>query len=307
VGGKMNENIKSLLSAIANNDMQRARMVARFIIDQDKTKTNKRFCDTIRNKLQTSAMHFMELPSGVKDILVMEDVSMSFKENRYYLSERERRLFDEIHNMYKTSLKLSEMGIQYLNSIMLHGESGTGKTLFGKFVAYKLELPFVYMNFSSAISSYLGSTSKNIAKAFEFIKSQKCVFMVDELDAIGMMRGKEDVGEMARITIALMQELDRVKNDTIIIGATNRLDMIDKALLRRFTIKHEVLKFIQKEMEEMIEKFLKDIDIQYDIQNIREYCHGNTCCQAVVVNEMIRAVAMSIRTGEKFYLKRLEY
>ena len=44
---------------------------------------------------------------------------------------------------------------------------------------------------------------------------------------------------MARITIALMQELDRVKNDTIIIGATNRLDMIDKALLRRFTIKHE--------------------------------------------------------------------
>ncbi len=303
----MNENIKSLLSAIANNDMQRARMVARFIIDQDKTKTNKRFCDTIRNKLQTSAMHFMELPSGVKDILVMEDVSMSFKENRYYLSERERRLFDEIHNMYKTSLKLSEMGIQYLNSIILHGESGTGKTLFGKFVAYKLELPFVYMNFSSAISSYLGSTSKNIAKAFEFIKSQKCVFMVDELDAIGMMRGKEDVGEMARITIALMQELDRVKNDTIIIGATNRLDMIDKALLRRFTIKHEVLKFRQKEMEEMIEKFLKDIDIQYDIQNIREYCEGNTSCQAVVVNEMIRAVAMSIRTGEKFYLKRLEY
>ena len=169
-------------------------MVARFIIDQDKTKTNKRFCDTIRNKLQTSAMHFMELPSGVKDILVMEDVSMSFKENRYYLSERERRLFDEIHNMYKTSLKLSEMGIQYLNSIMLHGESGTGKTLFGKFVAYKLELPFVYMNFSSAISSYLGSTSKNIAKAFEFIKSQKCVFMVDELDAIGMMRARKMSG-----------------------------------------------------------------------------------------------------------------
>jgi ATP-dependent 26S proteasome regulatory subunit len=231
----------------------------------------------------------------------MEDTSISFNENRYFLSERERQIFDEIDGMYQTSLKLSEMGIQYLNSILLYGESGTGKTLFGKYIAYKLKVPFVYMNFSNAISSYLGSTAKNIAKAFDFVQKQKCIFMIDEIDAIGMMRGKEDIGEMARITISLMQALDCVRNDTIIVGATNRIDMIDKALLRRFTMQHEVKKFNNTEIEQMIIRFLDDVNIPYRIEDIRAYSSVKPC-QAIAINEVIRAIARSIRTGCIFSL-----
>lgn len=184
---------------------------------------------------------------------------------------------------------------------MLHGESGTGKTLFGRYLAYRLGLPFAYMNFSNAISSYLGRTANNINKAFEFIENQKCVFMIDEVDAIGMVRGKEDVGEMARITIGLMQSLDSVRNDTVIVGATNRLDMIDPALLRRFTLTHNVIKFSEQEMFFMISRYLEDVGIKYRKSELEEYCKGQNS-QAFVINDIVRAIAKSIRTNSNFML-----
>lgn len=297
----MNENLKGLIRAVAENNTQRAKAYIKVIVEGDKTQANKMFCRNILNILQSSSMNLMELPHDVKGILYMEDVSVSFNINRYYLSSRESKIADEVLGMYQTSQRLSEMGIQYLNSLMLYGKSGTGKTLFGKYLAYKLGLPFAYMNFSNAISSYLGSTGKNISKAFEFIEKQKCVFMIDEVDAIGMKRGKEDVGEMARITIGLMQALDCVKNDTVIIGATNRVDMIDAALLRRFTMSHEVLMLSESETETMIRSFLNDVGISYDLQDIQVYCKVQRC-QAAVINDVVRAIAKSLRYGTKFSL-----
>jgi len=298
----MNDKLKGIISAVADNDLQKAKQYVKLIIDEDKTRTNKYFYESIRRKLQASSMNLLELPHDVRDILHMEDVSVSFNENRYYLSEREKAVFDEVVGMYQTSLKLSEMGIQYLNSLLLYGESGTGKTLFGRYIAYKLGLPFVYMNFANAISSYLGSTAKNIAKAFSFIEKQKCVFMVDEVDAIGMKRGTEDVGEMARIVISLMQALDCVRNDTIIIGATNRIDMIDNALLRRFTIRHEVQRFSEEDMTKMVTKFLDDVHIPYDKGKVESFCNDKKC-QYNAINELVRLIAHSIRTGNCFELQ----
>ena len=297
----MNDNLKGLIRAVAENNTQKAKSFIKIIIDLDKTQANKGFCRMIMNTIQSSSMNLLELPQDIKGILYMEDVSMSFNPNRYYLSDRESKVADEVLGMYQTSQRLSEMGIQYLNSLILHGESGTGKTLFGRYIAYKIGLPFAYMNFSNAISSYLGSTGKNISKAFEFIEKQKCVFMVDEVDAIGMKRGREDVGEMSRVTIGLMQALDCVKNDTIIIGATNRLDMIDAALLRRFTITHEVIKLYKSEMESMICKYLNDVGVQYQIKDIQGYCETQKS-QAVVISDLVRAIAKSIRYNTDFVM-----
>lgn len=297
----MNDKLKGIIQAVANNDLQKAKQYVKLIIDEDKTKANKSFCENIRHKLQASSMNLLELPHDVRDILFMEDVSISFNENRYYLSEREQAIYEEVVGMYETSLKLSEMGIQYLNSLLLYGESGTGKTLFGKYIAYKLGLPFAYMNFSNAISSYLGGTAKSIIKAFSFVEKQKYVFMIDEIDAIGMRRGKEDVGEMARIVISLMQALDRVRNDTIIIGATNRIDMIDEALLRRFSIRHEVKRFSESEMVSMVIKFLDDVKMPYDLRKVQEFCKDKEI-QYNAITELIRLIAQSIRAGSCFEL-----
>lgn len=295
----MNVRTKGLIQAVANNDLKTAKQYAKLIIDNDKTQANQMFCNHIRNVIERT--NLMELPYEIKGLLLIEDATVTFNENRYFLSERERAVADEVLGMYEVSQKLSEISIQYLNSLLLHGESGTGKTLFGKYIAYKLGLPFVYMNFSNVISSYLGSTAKNISKAFEFIENRKCVFMIDELDVIGMVRGREDVGEMARITIGLMQALDFVKNDTVIVGATNRLDMIDPALLRRFAITHQVIQFTKQEMFSMIRRFLDNVGISYHQNDVMKYC-DEPKTQAVAMNDVVRAIAKAIRRKTDFQM-----
>lgn len=77
---------------------------------------------------------------------------------------------------------MSEYGIPYLNSTLISGIPGTGKTEFAKYVAYRLDLPYAYLNFSYLIDSYLGKTAQNLRKVFDYCKGQKCVLMLDEVD-----------------------------------------------------------------------------------------------------------------------------
>ena len=295
----LNENIKDLIRSVADNDLQKAKVYANIIVSNEKSNNNQNFCRIIKAKLE-SQHNFIELPFDLKEILKMEDVS-NFNENRYFLSDREREIFNQISIAQNTNNKLSEMGLRYVNATLLYGESGTGKTTFGKYVAYKLGLPFAYLNFSNCINSYLGATSKNISKVFDYISKQKCVFMIDEIDAIGIKRGKEDLGEMSRIVISLMQAFDLLENDIIVIAATNRKDMIDEALLRRFSIKHEVKTLNEYETRFLIEMFLQDLNIEYNKENIEKYSKMNNK-QNEIVNDVIKAIIKMLNDKSKFIL-----
>lgn len=164
-----------------------------------------------------------------------------FHEERYYVGNVQQELFDKIVTGTKITEKLLEYGIPYRNTTLIHGIPGTGKTEFAKYAAYKLELPYAYLNFSQLIDSYLGKTAQNLQRVFDYCKGQKCVLMLDEIDCIGIQRSRDtgvDV-ELGRTTISLMQSLDSLVDGQIIIAATNRPDRLDKALVRRFRINVE--------------------------------------------------------------------
>jgi SpoVK/Ycf46/Vps4 family AAA+-type ATPase len=299
----MNDNIKDLLLAIASNDFKKARAYVEIICNQDHSQANLLFCKHVKDQLHATSLNFLEVPQNIKGLLLIEDTSQTFKPDRYYLSEREAEIVNLIETMYGATQKLTEMGISYLNSLMLWGESGTGKTMFGRYIAYKLGLSFAYLNISMVVDSYLGSTSKNILNVFDYVEKTPCVFMLDEIDAIGMKRGSgKEIGEMARIVISLMQSLDRIKNETLVIGATNRIDIIDKALLRRFTLKHEVKALSDTERKSMIEKYLNDVGLSVDEVEITEFCKTDRTT-AQTVNELIQQIAKSIIEKKPLSLK----
>lgn len=75
--------------------------------------------------------------------------------------------------------------------------------------------------------------------------------------------------ENNRTTVTIMQELDKLSNDTILLAATNRLDIIDKAVLRRFSIKHEVKPLNDNEKFEMLDAFLKDVGVDFSGTRIK--------------------------------------
>lgn len=288
----LNENVKKLITSVVDNDLSKAKAYANIIVSNETSASNQYFVKTIKNKLETQH-NFIELPYDIKGILRMEDVSTSFNEKRYFLTDREKKIFEQIEMANNTNKKLTELGIRYLNSTLLYGESGTGKTTFGKYVAYKLGLPFAYLNFSQCITSALGGTSKNIEKVFDYVAKQKCVLMLDEVDAIGIKRGTEDLGEMSRIVIGLMQSFDLLENDVIVIGATNRKDMIDEALIRRFSIIHEVKELNTNNAYNLIINYLDDLKIKYDDDNILDYSETHHK-QSEIIKDLIKNIVKMI-------------
>lgn len=286
----MNDLDRRLIESVCRNDLQSAKKIVKIILEQDKTQKNRMFVNRYLTMLNNSAMNLMELPADLKNLLIMEDVSVSFNENRYYLSNRESKVIEKILKLNKASQRLAEIGVNYINSTILYGESGTGKTTLGRYMAYKMGIPFAYLNFSRVVDSYLGSTQKNISKVFDHVKQQKCVLMIDEIDAIGMRRGdSKEVGEMSRIVISLMQNLDTLTSDVVLLGATNRLDIIDEALMRRFTTKHEVKRLNEQERYEMASKFLDDVDFDYDDDWLIGICERDNT-QAGLMNELVEAL-----------------
>lgn len=298
----LTENQKRLITAVAQNDIQAAKKIAIACVVEDNTQKNKHFCTKYKQILENRNSNLMELPNNLQGIIYMEDVSSSFKESRYYLSERERVLFDNVLLMKKVNEELMKLEIPYINSTLLYGPSGTGKTTFGRYVAYKTGLPFCYLNFSNLIDSYMGNTSKNISRAFDYAITHPCVFMLDEIDCISIKRTDTNNsggtgGEIARITISLMQEFDKLPNDVIVIGATNRKDRIDEALLRRFSIKHEVKILNRDEKISMIDKYLHALNIDgadIGLSQIDSALLENKVSQAEILNYLIRRISKKI-------------
>ncbi len=302
----LTDNQKKLIEAVQRSDLQSAKKAAIACVTEDTTKKNEWWCRKYKNLLENTPT-ILELPYNIKGMATLEKLSDSFLEDRYYLSEREKLLFNHIIQMSKANEELTKRKIRYLNSVLLYGPSGTGKTTFGQYVAYKMGLPFLYINFSNLIDSHMGSTSQNISKVFSWARDNKCVFLLDEIDTISTRRAGYDAGgtggEMSRITVTLMQEFDRLSNEHIIIGATNRMDMMDEALLRRFSKKHEVQILTVSEKVNMVSQYLTDVGIDFSKENVTAYCQANPeKPQSQIINEAVEAIIRSITTGSDFKL-----
>lgn len=171
-----------------------------------------------------------------------------FKIEDLILEKSKKSQIENIIDEYKKKDVLIENGLRNANKILLEGPPGTGKTTTAMAIATELELPLYIAKHSYLIDSYLGGTSKNISKIFNDIHNYRGVYLFDEFDALGAKRGNNsDVAEMNRITNVILQELDNLDSPNIILFATNRVDILDNALERRFdeTIQYDYLRNLE--------------------------------------------------------------
>ena len=135
--------------------------------------------------------------------------------------------------------------------LLLYGPPGSGKTTIGYYIAEKLDIPISYIKVSDVISSKFGETTRNIAEIFE--QPGKRLIFLDEFDAFGKSRyDNNDVGELKRIVNSLIQTLDFSAKDKIVIGATNIIESIDPAIVRRFNLQIKVDKLDSQESLEFL-------------------------------------------------------
>jgi len=123
------------------------------------------------------------------------------------------------------------------NGILLHGPPGTGKTLIAKAVAHESKVNFISVKGPALISKWIGESERSIRDIFKKAKqAAPCILFFDELDAIVPSRGSSGGGDQVieRVLSQFLTEMDGVDDlkGVVVLGATNRIDMIDAALLR---------------------------------------------------------------------------
>jgi AAA+ superfamily predicted ATPase len=142
---------------------------------------------------------------------------------------------------YQNADKLNSLGIGVSNTLLLYGPPGCGKTKCAYLIAKQLNLPLIVARLDSLISSYLGTTAKNIRMLFEYAQKTPCVLFLDEFDAIAKARDdSNELGELKRVVNSLLQNVDAMSNDSLLLAATNHEQLLDPAVWRRFDYKLEI-------------------------------------------------------------------
>ncbi|MDO8604595.1 MAG: AAA family ATPase [bacterium] len=157
--------------------------------------------------------------------------------------------------------KLLKNNISPINKILFYGPPGTGKTRLAYALANKLNLPLIIVKLDELVSSYLGKTGKNISEVFEIAKRERVVIFFDEIDTVAKHRDDaRELGELKRVVTVLLQNIDLFPVTSILIGATNHDELLDKALWRRFGLRLEINTPEEESRALLFELFLSDFN-----------------------------------------------
>lgn len=152
-----------------------------------------------------------------------------------------KKELQEIVRILKNDEEFQDKGIYCPKGVLLHGPPGTGKTLLAKAIAGEAGLPFFAANGTDFVEMFVGVAAARVKDLFGNARSfSPSIIFIDEIDAIGSKRGGPDIGgggaEREQGLLQILTEMDGFKVSTaqvLVIGATNRLDILDPALLRK--------------------------------------------------------------------------
>jgi Cdc6-like AAA superfamily ATPase len=163
----------------------------------------------------------------------------------------------EVLQEWRLRDKLNAAGVSRRTKLLLHGPPGCGKTLTARALGGEMGLPVMVVRFDGVVGSYLGQTAARLRELFRYAEMVPSVLVLDEIDALAQRRGNpRDVGELDRVVISLLQELEHSAPRGLVVASSNLPRALDDALWRRFDLvldfpvptKNQVKTFAQKRL-----------------------------------------------------------
>lgn len=167
-----------------------------------------------------------------------EILSVSYPKQRLsniILTDDIKSRLDRLIKEQKHTQKLRSHSLSPRKKLLLIGPPGTGKTMTASVLAGELGLPLFVVRLDGLITKYMGETASKLRLIFDAIQQTRGVYLFDEFDSIGSHRGMgNDVGEVRRVLNSFLVMLENDNSDSLLIAATNHVDLLDHALFRRF-------------------------------------------------------------------------
>lgn len=258
--------LKKLLLSYQRGEDKKFREISMDIIRDERKKNHHALADQLQKIIDsqtfspdkfTRLSHMVTVPKDENDVSLVEIRKSKKYLSDIILSKDNKNSIDEIIQEFWRSELIKAYNLKPKSKILFCGPPGCGKSLCAEAIAGELGLPIIYNRFDSIISSYLGDTSSNIRKVFDFGAKETWVMLFDEFDAIGKSRNDpSEHGELKRVVNSFLQIMDSFEGQSLIIACTNHESLLDKAIWRRFD---EVIFFNKPTHEEIVSLINKKI------------------------------------------------
>lgn len=205
---------------------------------------------------------------------------------------------EEIIDFMRNPKRYKSFGARMPRGVLLVGPPGVGKTMIAKAVAHEAGVPFYYQSGASFVQIYVGMGAKRVHELFQAAKNNSpAIIFIDEIDAVGKKRDGQRNDEREATLNQLLTEMDGFEGSSgiIVIAATNKIDVLDSALLRagRFDRRVFVELPTKKERESILLKYLQKVPHELDVKTVANMTVGfNGASLAALVNE---AALLSLR------------
>ncbi|HFQ61803.1 MAG TPA: ATP-dependent metallopeptidase FtsH/Yme1/Tma family protein [Epsilonproteobacteria bacterium] len=209
---------------------------------------------------------------------------------------------EEIIDFLKDPQKYRDLDIRLPKGVLLVGPPGVGKTLISKAVAGEAKVPFFYQSGASFVHIYVGMGAKRVSELFKKAKQMApSIIFIDEIDAVGKSRGEFRNDEREATLNQLLTEMDGFEESSgvIVIGATNKIDVLDEALLRagRFDRRIHISLPDLADRVKTLELYLAQKPNSVDIVHVARMTVGfNSAALDTLTNE---AAIFAMREGRK--------
>lgn len=252
-------------------DVDKVRNYTSFLADKLEKEGDKTTAGRLRKMLKETDHQLRPADVGFARALpvdadsrfpLIERVNLGvMREPPVVLSQDQWDVVNEFLSIAKSYALLDAQGVAGSINLLMYGPPGTGKSRLARFIAQELDLDLYVARLDGLISSFLGSTSKNIRALFDFAAKTPCVLFLDEFDAIAKLRGdSQELGELKRVVNSFIQNLDTLGPQSIVLAATNHEDLLDSAVWRRFGYRLELSFPAEDLRRQMWLQFLRPLD-----------------------------------------------
>jgi hypothetical protein len=213
-----------------------------------------------------------------------------------------RAAIDSVIEEWQHADKLAPFGVRPTRSALLYGLPGTGKTHLALWLAGQLGFPVVVARLDGLISSFLGTTSRNIGHLFDFVDRYDCVLLLDEFDAVAKLRDDpHEMGEIKRVVNTILQRLDQRQKHGFTIGITNHEQLLDPAVWRRFEIQIQLPKPSLEGRVAILQTYLRPMVLSgSETQFLGWLCDEMTGAEIETFVKSIKRLAALQRPGRPF-------